>query len=53
MKGITTIETTVDQVLSLRTGVFQGLCPCALQLLRTLSIPCRYVSGYIVQTKMG
>ncbi|MBK8672064.1 MAG: transglutaminase family protein [Bacteroidetes bacterium] len=53
VKGITTIETTVDQVLSLRTGVCQDFAHVLLQLLRTLSIPCRYVSGYICPNKNG
>lgn len=53
VKGITTIETTVDQLLKHRTGVCQDFAHVLLQLLRTLNIPCRYVSGYICPNKNG
>jgi transglutaminase-like putative cysteine protease len=53
VKGITTIETTVDHLLKYRTGVCQDFAHVLLQLLRTLNIPCRYVSGYICPNKNG
>jgi transglutaminase-like putative cysteine protease len=46
-KGITNIETTIDEILSLKKGVCQDFTNVLLQLLRTAGIPARYVSGYI------
>lgn len=53
IKGITTIETTVDEILELRSGVCQDFAHVMLQILRTLTIPSRYVSGYICPNKNG
>ena len=52
-KGITTIETTVDEILEQQQGVCQDFAHVLLQILRTLGIPCRYVSGYICPNKNG
>ncbi len=52
-KGITTIETTVDEILTHKEGVCQDFAHVLLQILRTLNIPCRYVSGYICPNKNG
>ena len=53
IKGITTIETTVDEILEHRAGVCQDFAHLMLQILRTLGIPSRYVSGYICPNKTG
>ncbi|MFT3844530.1 MAG: transglutaminase family protein [Lacibacter sp.] len=53
IKGITTIETTVDEILEHRSGVCQDFAHVLLQLLRTIGIPSRYVSGYICPNKNG
>jgi len=53
IKGITTIETTVDEILDYRSGVCQDFAHLLLQILRTLKIPSRYVSGYICPNKNG
>ncbi len=53
IKGITDIETTVDEILEHRSGVCQDFAHLMLQILRTLNIPCRYVSGYICPNKNG
>lgn len=53
IKGITTIETTVDEVLQHQAGVCQDFAHLLLKILRTLHIPCRYVSGYICPNKNG
>ena len=53
IKGITNIETTVDEILQLRSGVCQDFAHVLLQILRTLHIPSRYVSGYICPNKNG
>lgn len=52
-KGITTIETTVDEIMEHQEGVCQDFAHVLLQVLRTLHIPCRYVSGYICPNKNG
>ncbi len=53
IKGITDIETTVDQIIEHRSGVCQDFAHVMLQVLRTLKIPSRYVSGYICPNKNG
>ncbi len=52
-KGITTVETTVDEILDNKAGVCQDFAHLMLQILRTLGVPCRYVSGYICPNKNG
>jgi len=52
-KGITNIETTVDEILALKKGVCQDFAHILLQLLRTAGIPSRYVSGYICPNESG
>jgi transglutaminase-like putative cysteine protease len=52
-KGITNIETTVDEILEIRKGVCQDFAHVLLQLLRTAGIPARYVSGYICPNESG
>lgn len=46
-KGITTISTTLDEIVEIKKGVCQDFAHLLLQLLRTAQIPSRYVSGYI------
>lgn len=53
IKGITDIETTVDEILEHRAGVCQDFAHLMLQILKTLNIPARYVSGYICPNKNG
>lgn len=53
IKGITTIETTVDEILENRAGVCQDFAHVMLQALRSLQVPSRYVSGYICPNKNG
>src|SRR5688572_12030279 len=53
IKGITTIETTTQEILELRSGVCQDFAHVMLEILRTLDIPSRYVSGYICPNKNG
>lgn len=51
--GLTTIETTIDKILTHKKGVCQDFANVLLQLLRTAGIPSRYVSGYICPNKSG
>ncbi len=53
IKGITNIETTVDDILEHKAGVCQDFAHLMLQVLRSLKIPSRYVSGYICPNKKG
>jgi transglutaminase-like putative cysteine protease len=52
-KGITNVETTLDEVLEIRKGVCQDFAHVLLQLLRTVGIPSRYVSGYVCSNDSG
>jgi transglutaminase-like putative cysteine protease len=52
-KGITTIETTVDDIMEHRSGVCQDFAHLMLQMLRMQGIPARYVSGYICPNRDG
>lgn len=52
-KGITTVETTLGEVWSLRSGVCQDFAHILLVMLRIAGIPARYVSGYICPKKNG
>jgi transglutaminase-like putative cysteine protease len=53
IKGITTVETTLDEVWKLKAGVCQDFAHFLLVLLRQINIPARYVSGYICPNKSG
>lgn len=53
VKGITNIETTVDEILEHGSGVCQDFAHLMLQLLRSMHIPARYVSGYICPNENG
>ena len=45
--GVTSVRTTVDELLDLRAGVCQDFAHLGIAILRSLGIPARYVSGYI------
>lgn len=47
IKGITTVETTLDEIWNLKAGVCQDFAHILLVMLRLLGIPARYVSGYV------
>jgi transglutaminase-like putative cysteine protease len=53
IKGITSVETTLDEIWSLKAGVCQDFAHILLVLLRQIHIPARYVSGYICPNKNG
>jgi transglutaminase-like putative cysteine protease len=52
-KGITTVESTLDEVWNLKSGVCQDFAHILLVMLRLIDIPARYVSGYICPDKSG
>jgi len=53
IKGITSVETTIDEVWKLKAGVCQDFAHTLLVMLRIINIPSRYVSGYICPNKNG
>jgi len=53
IKGITNVETTLGEILRHRAGVCQDFAHVMLEMLRSLGIPCRYVSGYICPNTSG
>jgi transglutaminase-like putative cysteine protease len=46
-KGVTTIETNIDELWKLKAGVCQDFAHLLLYMMRLRGVPCRYVSGYI------
>lgn len=52
-KGITDAYTTLDEILKIKKGVCQDFAHVLIQMLRTLGITSRYVSGYICPNKNG
>ncbi|HLK26996.1 MAG TPA: transglutaminase family protein [Puia sp.] len=53
IKGITSVETTLDEVWELKAGVCQDFAHLLLEMLKIIKIPARYVSGYICPNKNG
>ena len=47
IKGVTTVETTIDEIMQHQSGVCQDFAQFAISALRSIGIPARYVSGYI------
>lgn len=46
-KGITTVNTTLDEVWTIKSGVCQDFTNFMLQVSKMMGIPARYVSGYL------
>src|SRR5450432_1685396 len=53
IKGVTSVETTLDEIWKLKAGVCQDFAHILLVLLRQINIPARYVSGYICPKENG
>jgi transglutaminase-like putative cysteine protease len=53
IKGITTAESTLDEVWKLKAGVCQDFAHILSVMLRMLNIPARYVSGYVCPNHNG
>jgi transglutaminase-like putative cysteine protease len=47
-RNVTTVATTVDEVMRMRSGVCQDFAHVLLGLCRAAGVPARYVSGYTV-----
>jgi transglutaminase-like putative cysteine protease len=46
-KGVTNVETSVDEIWQLKAGVCQDFAHMLLYMLRLMGVPARYISGYI------
>ena len=46
-KGVTTVRTSLPELLELRAGVCQDFAHLAIGCLRAVGLPARYVSGYL------
>ena len=46
-QGVTNVETKIDEVWELKAGVCQDFAHLLLEMLRTVNVPSRYISGYI------
>lgn len=53
IKGVTTVETTLDEIWDLKAGVCQDFAHILMVMLRLVGIPARYVSGYICPRRDG
>jgi transglutaminase-like putative cysteine protease len=53
IKGVTSVESTLDEVWTLKAGVCQDFAHMLLVFLRQIQIPARYVSGYICPNRNG
>jgi len=53
IKGVTTVETTLDEIWKIKAGVCQDFAHLLMVMLRLVGIPARYVSGYICPNKDG
>jgi transglutaminase-like putative cysteine protease len=47
IKGVTSVETTLDEIWKIKAGVCQDFAHILLSMLRLMNIPARYVSGYV------
>lgn len=52
-KGITTVESTLEEIWQIKLGVCQDFAHILLAILRLSHIPARYVSGYICPNQSG
>jgi len=46
-KGVTNVETKVDEIIKLKAGVCQDFAHLLIVMLHMIGLPARYVSGYI------
>lgn len=53
IKGVTTVETTIEEIWKIKSGVCQDFAHILSVMLRFMQIPARYVSGYICPNRNG
>lgn len=53
IKGVTTVESKLEEIWGLKAGVCQDFAHMLTEMLRLVNIPARYVSGYICPNHSG
>jgi transglutaminase-like putative cysteine protease len=53
IKGVTTVDTKLEEIWKLKAGVCQDFAHILMEMLRMVEIPARYVSGYICTSRDG
>ncbi|MEJ2903454.1 transglutaminase family protein [Pedobacter panaciterrae] len=53
IQGVTTVQTQIDEIWQIKSGVCQDFAHILCQMLRMAKIPAKYVSGYICPNKNG
>ena len=53
IKGVTTVDTTLDEIWKIKAGVCQDFAHILMEMMRIINIPARYVSGYICTGQNG
>lgn len=53
IKGVTTVDSTIEEIIGIKAGVCQDFAHLLTTMLRFAGIPARYVSGYICPNKDG
>ena len=53
IKGVTSVETTLNEIWKLKAGVCQDFAHILSAMLRSIDMPARYVSGYVCPNKGG
>jgi len=53
IKGVTNVDTTLDEIWKLKAGVCQDFAHILIEMLKLVGIPARYVSGYICTGQNG
>lgn len=53
IQGVTTVQTQIDEIWQIKSGVCQDFAHILCQMLRMAGIPAKYVSGYICPNKNG
>lgn len=52
-KGVTNVETPVDEIWNLKAGVCQDFAHMLLVMLRMFKVPAKYISGYVCPKETG
>jgi transglutaminase-like putative cysteine protease len=52
-KGVSTVDTTLNEIWKQKAGVCQDFAHILTEMLRMVRIPARYVSGYICTSRNG
>jgi transglutaminase-like putative cysteine protease len=53
IQGVTTVQTQINEIWDIKSGVCQDFAHILCQMLRMVRIPAKYISGYICPNKNG